>query len=273
MNIKAVGLTQRTSLANGTVGDVQTFLSLELPNGKVIEVQAAEESAKELLLALRAAGGAAPPPPQRTVEARRAPPPPPPQPAPEPLTYDKEEDGFVFGGGGAEMPEPAPEGPMVRWSELPDEMLHPLMKAALAQVGTPALLSGSHLQVRVENIQNTFTEEDWNQLDALLNGMNDKVEAEVAEITQTPTPAQQADQEYRDALELMQPDAPKKPKRKPAPALGAVQWANGAPIIAQSKPARTVPKDDYGNPMVPGQVSLDNFVGSEDVDDLGVGQA
>jgi hypothetical protein len=131
----------------------------------------------------------------------------------------------------------------VLWENLPNDLLHPLIKAALRQANTPPVLDGQHLQMRVNHIQSVYTEEDWVLL---------------AEEIGLSAPAPQA----------------KKPARAPAKPLGELRWQDGG-VVAQGRPPRTIPKNDVGAPMVPGQVSIDGLVDrtGDNRDEMGVGQA
>jgi hypothetical protein len=122
----------------------------------------------------------------------------------------------------AKAPEPVEQ--LVEWQSVSDEELSPVMKLALHKLGVPAQLPVGVLRQICSQIVDQFTPEDWQS-----------VSPEVA-------PPVEA---------IPRPPAPAPPPAVPRAPLQQVTWATGQPIMAASRPPRTVPKDDKGYPIVP----------------------
>jgi hypothetical protein len=140
---------------------------------------------------------------------------------------------------------------VVNWASLPDAILGSQLKRALTVLGVPNEVLAPELRELVKGIQEEFTEEDWTEVN----------QAYVRQAgVPPPSPAP--------------PPAPVQPA-PPRPPVGQVTWSDGAPVLPQSRPARTVPKDDMGYPIVRGAgVDPDAVIGGgDDYDEDGIGQA
>ena len=130
----------------------------------------------------------------------------------------------------------------IAWRLLSNDTLSSMMKAALNLLNVSDELTQTELQQLVEHIAENFSEEDW---------------ARVQE----------------SVLQEAQPAPLNSPQRPAAaPPVNKVQWADGSPIVAGGAPARTVPADDMGYPVVPGEVDTGEIVGGDDVDEDGTSQ-
>jgi hypothetical protein len=154
-----------------------------------------------------------------------------------------------------EPPPPAPAESVVNWTQLGNESLPPEFKAALHLMDVPQELLLADLQNLVSNITQEFKEEDWSEV-----------------------------RSYMAATQPVQQPAPQPaPAPQPQPAQGSppvglqpppVTWHDGSPVMPAITPARTVPKDEYGYPIVsnsdvdPGEI----VASGDDVDEDGIGQ-
>lgn len=132
-----------------------------------------------------------------------------------------------------------PEEPqLIEWMSLPDNVISPMMKAAMIRLGLPSKMTEASISEATTQIAEKFTEEDWR---ATLG-----------------SPQQPR---ARVPITGLQPPQPR------------VQFSDGSPIIPGSVPSRTVPKDDMGYPIVQGAgVDPGEVVGGSDMDEDGVGQ-
>ncbi len=221
MTSQYYAIDQRIVLATG---EIQNYLVVKLPNGKETRAPIDLGTTKELLegAEMSEVRNAAPPP--------AAPPEPPPQAAGEP-------------------PAPAPpaeDEQLIEWALLPEGVMHPLMKAALRRLQVAEKLPLSQLTALVEQINERFGPEDWEDL-----------QAEAGAIPPAPPPSPAA--------------APPPP---PAAPIGGIRWADGRPIVPGTMSrGRTVQKDDMGYPVPQdGEVDPGELVGGVDTDEDGVGQ-
>jgi len=213
--IQPYAIDQRLVLGTG---DIQNYLVIRLPGGKETRAPIDLETTKEIV---RQASTAPAPMPEKQVA-----------PAPEP----------------EKQAEPVPQEPEdeqpIQWRALPDDVINPLMKVVLGRMNVPDIVSVSVLTGVVQQVNERFTQEDWD---------------EVAGLVAQPAPPA--------------PPAPP-PKPAPAPPLGAVTWADGRPVVPSTmNPGRTVQKDEKGYPIPQeGEVDPGEIVGGVDVDEDGVGQ-
>lgn len=143
------------------------------------------------------------------------------------------------------MPQPMPSSDdKVDWQELPPTVLSPLMKAAFTKLGVAPALSVLEVRRLTDNITENFGPADW---DAVRATMDSQV--------------------------------PEEPKVRPAPANtlspSKPMWADGSPMVAGTgAPFRTVPKDEWGYPVMSGEVDPGEVVGgvTADSDEDGVSQ-
>lgn len=146
------------------------------------------------------------------------------------------------------MPEPMPSSDdKVDWQDLPPTVLSPLMKAAFAKLGVAPALSMLEVRRLTDNITENFGPADW---DAVRATMGPQV-----------------------------PQVPEVVKVRPAPANtlspNKPMWADGSPMVAGTgAPFRTVPKDEWGYPVMSGEVDPGEVVGgvTADSDEDGVSQ-
>lgn len=197
--IRPYAIDQRLILETG---EIQNYLVLHLPSGKETRAPIDLDTTKEILRTTGTSAGETKPP---------APP--------------------------VETPPIKAEDEMTRWQDLPNDVLHPLMKEALRRMGAAAVLPFRMLESLVNQINERFTQEDWDEL------------SKPTKVVEPPTPA-------------------------PTPPIGAVQWADGRPVIpAALRPGRTLQKDDMGYPVAQdGEVDPGEIVGGADLDEDGVGQ-
>lgn len=155
-----------------------------------------------------------------------------------------------------EAPSPPPQVPLdspkppvleeeVYWMDLGAEVLPDELKAAFSALSAPELLTMSAVIRLRDSILLEFQDEDWELL---------------AKTSLPPV-----------APPKQEPPPPRQPQSPPG--LDQVRWADGSAVFLQSRPARTVPKDDAGYPIVdssrdPGEV----VVGSHDLDEDGMAQ-
>jgi len=121
-----------------------------------------------------------------------------------------------------EQPAEQAPTPTVRWIDLPDETLPERFKRALLSLGVSTVLEPVALSRLVIDISNQFTEADWENVLGATQDVEVEPAVEVTPVAPPPAPS--------------------------GPARGEVQWVNA--VVHQSKPARTVPKDEYGYPIV-----------------------
>jgi len=141
----------------------------------------------------------------------------------------------------------APEAETVDWGKLSDEILSPAMKAAFLHLKIPSRLTPAQVRSIEEEVMGKFGDDEWEEVLGPLA-------ASMAPKAQVAAPA-----------------APSPPQ--PAPPLGQVQWADGAPMLANTRPSRTVPKTSMGYPIPQnGTIDPGEMVGGEDPDEDGVGQ-
>lgn len=218
-------IEQRIILATGAL---QNYVVIQLPGGKETRAPIDLETTKQLLegapMSEVRTQPVTPPP-----EALAPPPPPPPAPEPE------------------HAPEPDTGEEPVEWASLPDEVMHPLMKAALVRLNVAPILPVSNLTSLVEQINERFSQEDWQELQA----------AQASPPAPAPAPA---------------PPAEEPPP--PAPVISGIRWADGRPIVpGLMNRGRTVQKDEMGYPVAQdGEVDPGEIVGGMDTDEDGVGQ-
>ena len=146
-----------------------------------------------------------------------------------------------------EVPADPPTDTVPHWPSLPEKVLSVQLKRALQMLNVPPNVPATELKELVDNIRAEFTEGDWAEVNKAFD-RNHETKPEVA-------PAVLA------------------PPVTPQPALGQVTWNDGSPVLPNAKPARTVPKDDYGYPIAGTGVDPSSVVGvGDDVDEDGVGQ-
>jgi len=142
----------------------------------------------------------------------------------------------------ASSPEVPGGSDLVVWASLPDDYLAPEMKQLLTELGAAPVMSVTDLVGLVNEIS---------QAEGLME--------------QVPEPA--APQPLMTHVpEGAPPYAPVQPQPSQA------QSAIGRVVVQRSKPARTVPKDEYGYPIVPGMEQDPGEVAIPDADEDGVGQ-
>lgn len=127
----------------------------------------------------------------------------------------------------------------VKWRLLDDTVLTPRMKSILNAVGLADEVSITELKRTVEKI-----------------------------VSKMPRPVAQAPQR------APQDNGARQPARTKIPGVGEVVWRDG-PVVIDRPPRRTVPKDDFGYPIVPGTAGTRDpgeLVGRGDLDEDGVGQ-
>lgn len=157
----------------------------------------------------------------------------------------------------APMPTPADyEGEeKVIWSALPHDILSPLMKAAFTKLGVAPELTMQAVHAMMDSVMSSFGPNDW----AVVRSDEPlEVQAEVQPVA-TAQPA---------------------PTPKPSPAntlpLGKVAWADGSPMLpGMGTPSRTVPSDEFGYPVTPGEADPGEAIGgsnSGNADEDGVEQ-
>lgn len=140
----------------------------------------------------------------------------------------------------AHQPEPPAAPVLIEWMKLPDNIISPMMKAAMVKLGLPAEMTEQSIIEATTQIAEGFTEDDW------------KATLGVPPVQKAAPPAVPG---------LQRPPQPQ------------VRFSDGTPIVGGGVPSRTVPKDDMGYPVVrnagvdPGEV-----VGGSDTDEDGVGQ-
>jgi hypothetical protein len=155
----------------------------------------------------------------------------------------------------AEEPE-AKSDVQVNWTEIPDEFLSTQLKKALTFLNVPSLVYASKLQELTGQIIDEFGPEEW--------------EAVGVSYPQQPT----------STPEPLQVTSSPVPRAQPVPSVAqqvnTVTWQDGTPIVpGLGKPARTIPMDDYGYPIVSGgDRDVGEVLGSggTDVDESGVQQ-
>lgn len=232
MNVQPYAIDQRLVLASG---EIQNYLVIKLANGKETRAPIDLETVKELL----EGSGMSPPEPKDPPRQRH---------------FEE----------GMEVPEQKmaaqdPGAQQIDWTQLPEDTLPEIMKAALRQLSVPKVIPLGVLTATVEQINERFTEEDWRQVAATI----------------TP-PKPVATTGLRPAEQAERPSSPAPPPAGPAPAppIGAVQWSDGRPVVPSAmNPGRTVQKDEKGYPIPQdGEVDPGEIVGGPDADEDGVGQ-
>jgi hypothetical protein len=170
-------------------------------------------------------------------------------------------DEFILAVSRAQRPVAAPEaeadGGTVTWARLPSTVLPEATKAVLRALNVPATVPLANFRSLVDELHSRLSKEDWEEI------TGEPLAAEPAPVQQTTRPP-------------LQPEpAPAAPNKSPNTAAGAVTWVDGTPILpGAGRPARTVPKDEWGYPIVPNAgVDPREHIGSSDcVDEDGVGQ-
>ncbi len=245
MNIRVIAIDQR--LALGTQGEMQNFLVLELPNGKEARAAIDLETTKQLLqldaedLSLSdGSNGAGQPAVQHN-----------------PVDTSWNVPAESVSTMGLQPPSQQPQQPMeatgpivgateaetVEWAKLADEILHPSMKAAFLHLKMGPRLTPAQIRSIEQEVHEKFGPEEWQEV--------------LGPLAESMMPQRR------------QPAA----APQPAPALGAVQWADGAPMVSHTRPSRTVPKTKMGYPIPQdGTVDPGEVVGGEGMDEDGVGQ-
>jgi len=138
------------------------------------------------------------------------------------------------------------EPEMVAWASLPDEYLAPEMKQMLTELGAAPIMPMENLLALVNEIA---------QADGLMGQVPEPIPPEPM-MTSVP----------QAAPPYVVPQQPQPPaQRPPQPAMGQV-------VLQRVKAARTVPKDDYGYPIVPGMEQDPGEVAVPDADEDGIGQ-
>jgi hypothetical protein len=129
------------------------------------------------------------------------------------------------------------EGELINWGSLPNEMLTVTMKAAFKLLGAQPQMTFEDIQQLANNVAENFGPEEWGK---------------VQEQLERKAPVQQ---------------------QQPRPAIGQVQWADGAPMVPGQNPGRTVPANEKGYPITEGEMDPGEVVVSGgDTDEDGVGQ-
>ena len=149
------------------------------------------------------------------------------------------------------------EDSLVSWQE--EDQIPEHMKAALSYLDVPAVVEEAALRELLETIESEWSESDWEH---------------IASIDQS--------SERAEPAEKTPPHAPlEAPTPKPAVLAqqaiptGQVTWADGTPVVpSQRKRAKTVPKDEYGYPIVSSQSpqTEPTMAINEDTDEFGVSQ-
>lgn len=222
---------------------IQNYVVIELPGGAEVRAPIDEELVKHLMVM---DAGEEPRPPQphppapkkpsRTAGLR------PPRPEPAPLTADE----ATFGG--PEVEEPSSEAETVKWMSLPDSVLSPAMKAAFTKLEVAERLNPMQVRGIEREVNEKFGPDEWEEV----LGPNWSVILG--------RPAQPS---------LRAPATTK----APAVPIGEVAWADGSPMLSGTRPSRTVPKNEYGYPVLnDGSVDPGEVVGGSDRDEDGIGQ-
>ena len=148
----------------------------------------------------------------------------------------------------------------VIWRALPNDILSPLMKAAFTKLGVAPELTMQAVHNMMDSVTNSFTPDDWAVVrsDAPL-----EVQAEVQPVAVSqPAPTASV--------------STSKPSPSNTLPLGKVAWADGSPMLpGMGTPSRTVPSDEFGYPVTPGEADPGEAIGgssSDDVDEDGVAQ-
>ncbi len=240
INIRATRIDQSFSLENGAM---QNFLIVTLPDGSELRAPITDEQVEQLVKEVSGTNGAGVAHDmvglgEEVVTPWNGKTPTYPDPPVQTIGAESPEQDEVNAQALfnqlQEEAEPEPTGELINWGALPNEMLTVTMKAAFRLLGAAPQMSYADVQQLSSNIADTFGEEDWA-----------KVRASLA-------PAQAA---------------------PPKPPIGQVQWADGSPMVAGSKPARTVPKDAAGYPVVDNEVDPGEIVVTgSDSDEDGVSQ-
>jgi hypothetical protein len=124
------------------------------------------------------------------------------------------------------------DDPVFEWKKLPDGVLPYRFKLAFSSLSVPERLPASSVDTLMEAIDAEFSESEWEKV---LSAADKEADVAVA-------PPQAA----------IVPPLPAQPAPQPAPA-ETLTWADGTPMLpAQGRRARTVPSDDFGNPIVSG---------------------
>jgi hypothetical protein len=234
INLRATRIDQSFSLEDG---GSQNFLVVTLPDGTELKAPIDDDQTDRIIRAsMNGSNGAS---------AEEA----------EPDTFQYSEDGGPVQTVGLASPEQdhanaqalfneiagetetEPEGELINWGALPNEMLTVTMKAAFRMLNTPSQLTFEDIQQLANSVAETFGPEEW---------------AKVQEVTSG-----------RAA-------APQQPQQRPT--VGQVQWADGNPMVSGSVPSRTVPTNDAGYPIVAGEIDPGEVVAGGDTDEDGVGQ-
>jgi hypothetical protein len=219
---------------------IRSYAVFEL-GGK--EVRAEVENLDEVKTLIQAGLNGAPSPVASTPDAE----PPAPGVSPTPVQGPPPSKDTLFSG------EP-PAAQVVAWQETPDDVISPMMKAAMVALEVPPEIPAEALDNLMGDIVETFSAEDWATLGY-------EVPVQPAPVQQAPPPPPP-------------PMAPPPQPKPPSPAVGQVTWADGTPIMpGVARRARTVQSDDHGYPIVsnadvdPGEV----VAGGDDIDEDGVG--
>lgn len=234
-----IAVDQRFDFRTGTIKSYAVF---EL-GGK--EVRAEVENIDEVKTLISAGLNGAPSPVAPTPDAEPPLVAPPPGVSPTPAEGPPPNPDTLF------TDEPPAED-VVEWAVQPDDVISPMMKAALTALEVPPAIPQSVLAQLLGDIIDTFSAEDWKSL-----GYSVPV--------QSATPQQVPPQA---------PPAQPAPKAAPQPAPGQITWADGNPIMpGVTRRARTVQADERGYPIVsssdvdPGEV----VANGDDLDEDGVG--
>jgi hypothetical protein len=144
-------------------------------------------------------------------------------------------------------PEKPPTPQLVTWGEMPEELLPNPVKYAMKDLDLQELLPLENiLQIR-DAILTEYTDDDWNKL---------------------------ANKYFPSTQDAPAPRSVSAPASIPTPPTRpAVEWGEGT-VMRPSRPARTVPSDEAGNPIAPRVSGADVGEVSPKVsdDDDGVGE-
>ncbi len=234
MRIAVTAITQNIDLRSGKQ---QSFLALELPSGRTLQVPVDEQTVVEVIKESKGAGA----PEAKAETSFRMDATPSVARLDDATSYEEP----MRETSQAPRNEDRGRSSAILWMQLPEEVLSTKYKAALVSINAPETMSGEDLRNILAEIERQFSEEDWQR--ALLN-----VDFDLApDLGPGPdaTSVQQLDAEPLMKVQAASP-APVVPV---APPINQISWSDGSPMIRASAPSiRTVPKDDMGNPIVDG---------------------
>lgn len=232
ISIRAIRIDQHFNLSDGSV---QNYLIVELPDGTELKAPLSEEQTEQVIRATVNGEEYNQPPAMRD---RRHLEPQETEPSPVQMVGEQSDEQDEVNAQALFdnlTQEPATEDRLINWGQLSNETLTVMMKAAFKMLGAPPQMTFADVQKLANNIAEQFGPEDWSQVQQRLT-------------TSKPKPAPRA-----------------------VPPINQVQWADGSPMVAGTKPARTIPKDDMGNPIIDGEIDPGEVVaGTGDIDEDGV---